>query len=59
MTLKDVVRCTVILSDIEDFSKMNAVYTPFFVYNLTARTTFAANLVVGAKIEIEVNAAKK
>ncbi|WP_445756574.1 RidA family protein [Polaribacter sp.] len=59
MPLKDVVRCTVILSDIEDFSKMNAVYTPFFVDNLTARTTFAANLVVGAKIEIEVNAAKK
>lgn len=57
--LKYDVRCTLILSDIEDFSKMNAVYTPFFVDNLTARTTFTANLVVGAKIEIEVNAAKK
>ena len=59
LTLKDVVKCTVILADIEDFSKMNAVYTTFFVDNLPARTTFAANLVAGAKIEIEVIAAKK
>jgi 2-iminobutanoate/2-iminopropanoate deaminase len=59
LTLKDVVKCTVILTDIEDFSKMNAVYTTFFVDNLPARTTFAANLVAGAKIEIEVIAAKK
>ncbi|PQJ74008.1 RidA family protein [Polaribacter gangjinensis] len=59
LTLKDVVKCTVILADIEDFSKMNAVYTRFFVDNLPARTTFAANLVAGAKIEIEVIAAKK
>lgn len=59
MTLKDVVKCTVILSNIDDFSKMNAVYTTFFVDNLPARTTFAANLVAGAKIEIEVIAAKK
>lgn len=59
LTLKDVVKCTVILADIEDFSKMNAVYTSFFIDNLPARTTFAANLVAGAKIEIEVIAAKK
>ncbi|WP_445748966.1 RidA family protein [Polaribacter sp.] len=59
LTLKDVVKCTVILADIGDFSKMNDVYTTFFVDNLPARTTFAANLVAGAKIEIEVIAAKK
>jgi len=59
MSLKDVVKCTVILADIEDFSKMNAVYSKFFVDNLPARTTFAANLVANAKIEIEVIAAKK
>lgn len=57
--LKDVVKCTVILADINDFSKMNAVYLTFFADNLPARTTFAANLVAGAKIEIEVIAAKK
>lgn len=54
-----VLKCTVILSDIEDFSAMNEVYRTFFTKNKPARTTFAANLVAGAKIEIEVVAAKK
>ena len=59
LSLKDVVKCTVILSDINDFSKMNVIYRQFFTDNLPARTTFAANLVAGAKIEIEVLAARK
>ena len=59
LTLSDVVKCTVILSDINDFSKMNTIYTSFFKENLPARTTFAANLVANAKIEIEVIAARK
>lgn len=59
LTLKDVVKCTVILADINDFSKMNAIYRSFFTDNLPARTTFAANLVAGAKIEFEVVAARK
>ena len=59
MNLKDVVKCTVILSDIENFSKMNKVYRTFFIDNLPARTTFAAGLGAGAKIEIEVVAVKK
>lgn len=59
LTLKDVVKCTVILADIDDFSKMNTIYRSFFTDNLPARTTFAANLVAGAKIEIEVVAARK
>lgn len=59
LTLKDVVKCTVILADIDDFSKMNAIYRSFFTDNLPARTTFAANLVAGSKIEIEVVAARK
>jgi len=59
LTLKDVVKCTVILADIEDFSKMNGIYRSFFKENLPARTTFAANLVADAKIEIEVVAARK
>lgn len=58
LTLKDVVKCTVILSHIDDFSKMNEIYRSFFKENLPARTTFAANLVAGAKIEIEVVAAR-
>lgn len=59
LTLKDVVKCTVILADINDFSKMNTIYRTFFKENLPARTTFAANLVAGAKIEIEVVAARR
>ena len=59
LSLKDVVKCTVILADIDDFSKMNAIYRSFFKENLPARTTFAANLVADAKIEIEVVAARK
>ena len=59
LELKDVVKCTVILADIEDFSQMNGIYRSFFKENLPARTTFAANLVEGAKIEIEVVAARK
>jgi 2-iminobutanoate/2-iminopropanoate deaminase len=59
LTLKDVVKCNVILADINDFSKMNIIYPTFFEGNLPARTTFAANLVAGAKIEIEVVAARK
>ena len=38
---------------------MNAIYRSFFKENLPARTTFAANLVADAKIEIEVVAARK
>ena len=59
LSLKDVVKCTVILPDIDDFSKMNTIYRSFFKENLPARTTFAANLVADAKIEIEVVAARK
>jgi|AntRauMFilla1563_2_1112583.scaffolds.fasta_scaffold07567_2 2-iminobutanoate/2-iminopropanoate deaminase len=59
LNLTDVVKSTVILADINDFSKMNAVYRSFFKENLPARTTFSAALVAGAKIEIEVIAAKK
>ncbi len=59
LKLSDVVKCTVILANIDDFSKMNAIYSSFFKENLPARTTFAANLVAGAKIEIEVVAARR
>lgn len=57
--INHVVKCTVILSDINDFAAMNEVYRTFFIANKPARTTFAANLVPGAKIEIDVVAVKK
>lgn len=57
--MNHVVKCTVILADIGDFAAMNEVYKTFFTDNFPARTTFAANLVAGAKIEIEATAVVK
>jgi len=59
MDMDNVVKCTVILADIHDFSAFNEVYKKYFPKK-PARTTFAAKgLAVGAKIEIECIAAKK
>jgi 2-iminobutanoate/2-iminopropanoate deaminase len=58
MNMKDVVKCTVILADIEDFSVFNEIYKTYFPQK-PARTTFAAKrLAVDAKIEIECIAVK-
>ena len=58
LSLDHVVKCTVILKDIEDFSAFNSVYTRYFTKK-PARTTFAAaGLAGGASIEIDVIAAK-
>lgn len=58
LTLDDVVKCTVILKDINDFTAFNSVYTRYFTKK-PARTTFAAGgLAGGASIEIDVIAAK-
>lgn len=53
-SLDKVVKCTVILADINDFEAFNKVYVNYFP-NKPARTTFAASgLAAGALIEIEV-----
>ncbi|MEN1785248.1 MAG: RidA family protein [Bacteroidota bacterium] len=58
LNLDNVVKCTVILSDIADFKAFNEVYVQYFPKK-PARTTFAAaGLAVGAKIEIAVVAAQ-
>ena len=58
MTLDNVVKCTVILSDINDFKAFNEVYVKYFTKK-PARTTFAAaGLAMNAKIEIDVIAVK-
>ncbi|MCU0073878.1 transporter substrate-binding domain-containing protein [Pseudomonas koreensis] len=51
-----VAKCTVILTDVKDFSGMNQAYRQFFPSDrLPARTTFAGKQLVvpGAKVEIE------
>jgi len=56
--LDQVVKCTVILKNIEDFQAFNEVYTQYFKKK-PARTTFAAaGLAANALIEIDVIAAK-
>jgi 2-iminobutanoate/2-iminopropanoate deaminase len=58
LSLDNVVKCTVILKDIEDFKAFNSIYTQYFIKK-PARTTFAASgLAGGASIEIDVIAAK-
>ncbi|WP_343485585.1 Rid family detoxifying hydrolase [Allomuricauda sp. d1] len=59
LTLDNVVKCTVILSDINDFRAFNEVYVKYFTKK-PARTTYAAaGLAAGAKIEIDVIAVKE
>ena len=58
LTLDHVVKCTVILKDINDFKAFNSVYTKYFTKK-PARTTFAAaGLAGGASIEIDVIATR-
>ena len=58
LSIDNVVKCTVILSDINDFKAFNEVYVKYFTKK-PARTTYAAaGLAVGAKIEIDVIAVK-
>jgi 2-iminobutanoate/2-iminopropanoate deaminase len=58
LTLDNVVKCTVILSSMDDFSAFNEVYSKYFTKK-PARTTFAASgLARNAKIEIDVIAVR-
>jgi 2-iminobutanoate/2-iminopropanoate deaminase len=61
VTMADVAKCTVFLTDVANFQAMNGVYREFFPTEPPARTTVAvAGLVVpGALIEIECMAAAK
>jgi 2-iminobutanoate/2-iminopropanoate deaminase len=55
----DVVRCTVYLVDFDDFAAMNRVYREYFPTDPPTRATVGvARLAVGARIEIEVTAAR-
>ncbi|MDP9191334.1 MAG: Rid family detoxifying hydrolase [Acidobacteriota bacterium] len=53
-SLRHVVKCTVMLVDISDFERMNAVYREYFPVNKPARSTFGVSgLARGARVEIE------
>lgn len=53
-SMERVVKTTVFLKDMNDFSKMNAIYAEFFGENPPARSTIAvAGLPKGGLVEIE------
>jgi len=55
----DIVKCTCLLSDMENFAAMNAVYAKYFAENPPARAAFGVvKLPLGAMIEIEAIAIK-
>jgi 2-iminobutanoate/2-iminopropanoate deaminase len=59
LTLANVVKTTVFLTDMADFAKMNEVYAKFFAEPFPARSTVAvAALPKAASVEIEVIAAR-
>jgi len=59
LTLNDVQKVNVFLTDMNDFSVMNEVYKEQFTEPYPARTTIGvASLPLGAKIEIEMIALK-
>ncbi len=58
-TLKNVVKCTVFLENMDDFSKMNSVYSEFFMPPYPARAAVqVARLPKDVKVEIEAIAVK-
>ena len=59
LTMSQVVKATVLLSSMNDFTAMNEVYNTFFSNQLPARIAFqAARLPKDALVEIELIAAK-
>lgn len=59
LDMKNVVKTTVLLSDINDFAAMNEVYSEFFEQPYPARSAFAVrDLPKGALVEIEMIAVK-
>jgi reactive intermediate/imine deaminase len=54
-SLKDVIKCSVFLSDISEFKRMNGIYMQFFEDPPPARTTVKASL-SNPKMKIEIDA---
>lgn len=53
-SLRDVVRCTVMLADIAEWATFNEVYKTFFSPPYPARSALGANgLAIGARVEVE------
>jgi 2-iminobutanoate/2-iminopropanoate deaminase len=58
-TLRDVVKCTVMLADIAEWAAFNEVYRGFFAPPYPARSALGASgLALGARVEVECIAVK-
>ena len=58
LTMKDVVKCTVMLADIADWPAFNTIYRAYFEDPFPARSAFAASgLALDARVEVECLAA--
>ncbi len=57
-SLDQVIKVTVLLTNIDDWAEMNDAYVPYFPRHLPARTAFGVDgLALGARVEIECVAA--
>ncbi|MFT4790162.1 MAG: 2-iminobutanoate/2-iminopropanoate deaminase [Paraglaciecola sp.] len=54
LTMNDLVKCTVMLADIQDWPAFNIVYKGYFPKHFPARSAFATNgLALNARVEVE------
>ena len=57
-TMDELVKCTVMLADMAEWTAFNDVYKTFFTGHFPARSAFGANgLALGARVEVECIAA--
>lgn len=57
-SLNDLIKCTVMLADMAEWSAFNEVYRSFFTTHYPARSAFGTNgLALGARVEVECIAA--
>jgi enamine deaminase RidA (YjgF/YER057c/UK114 family) len=53
-SLNQVIKCTVMMADMDEWGDMNAVYVTYFPDHLPARSAFGTTgLALGARVEIE------
>jgi 2-iminobutanoate/2-iminopropanoate deaminase len=58
LRMADLIKCTVMLADMADWPRFNAIYATFFDGRYPARSALGANgLALGARVEIECIAA--
>lgn len=59
-SMRDVVKCTVMLADMAEWPAFNAIYKTFFDGRYPARSALGANgLALGARVEVECIAVRK